>query len=71
MNKFTKASSFGKQINLFLSNKFPLIVLYKIGELGFLKFYLNPYDLILIKFIIMDIPLQFSFKNIKNVLKIV
>ena len=42
LNKFTKASSFGKQVNLFLLNKFPLIVLYKIGELGYLKYYLNP-----------------------------
>ena len=42
LNMFTKASTVGKQVNLFLSEKFPLLVEYKIGELGFLKFYLSP-----------------------------
>ena len=39
---FTKASSIGLQVKLFLSKEFPLMVQYKLGELGILKFYLHP-----------------------------
>ena len=40
LNMFTKASSIGQQVSLFLSKEFPLIVQYKLAELGVLKFYL-------------------------------
>ena len=36
------ASSLGSQINLYISNEFTLMVEYKLGELGILKFYLAP-----------------------------
>ena len=39
---FTKISSTGQQVNLYLSKDFPLIVQYKLGDLGEIKFYLNP-----------------------------
>ena len=39
---FTKASSIGQQVSLFLSKEFPLMVQYKLAELGMLKFYLAP-----------------------------
>ncbi len=39
---FTKASSIGQQVSLFLSKEFQLIVQYKLAELGVLKFYLAP-----------------------------
>ena len=42
LNMFTKASSIGQQVNLFLSKEFPLMVQYKLAELGVLKFYLAP-----------------------------
>ena len=43
LNMFTKASSIGQQVsNLYLSKEFPLMVQYKLGELGILKFYLAP-----------------------------
>ena len=42
LNMFTKASSIGQQVNLFLSKEFPLMVQYKLEELGTLKFYLAP-----------------------------
>ena len=42
LNMFTKASSIGQQVSLFLSKEFPLIVQYKLAELGVLKFYLAP-----------------------------
>ena len=42
LNMFTKASSIGHQVNLFLSKEFPLMVQYKLAELGVLKFYLAP-----------------------------
>jgi proliferating cell nuclear antigen len=42
LNMFTKASSIGQQVNLYLSKEFPLMVQYKLAELGVLKFYLAP-----------------------------
>ena len=42
LNMFTKASSIGQQVNLYLSKEFPLMVHYKLAELGELKFYLAP-----------------------------
>ena len=42
LNMFTKASSIGSQVNLYLSKEFPLMVQYKLAELGTLKFYLAP-----------------------------
>jgi proliferating cell nuclear antigen len=42
LNMFTKASSIGQQVNLFLSKEIPLMVQYKLAELGVLKFYLAP-----------------------------
>ena len=42
LNMFTKASSIGQQVNLYLSKEFPLMVQYKLEELGQLKFYLAP-----------------------------
>ena len=42
LNMFTKASSIGQQVNLYLSKEFPLMVQYKLEELGTLKFYLAP-----------------------------
>ena len=42
LNMFTKASSIGQQVSLFLSKEYPLMVQYKLAELGVLKFYLAP-----------------------------
>ena len=42
LNMFTKASSIEHQVILFLSKEYPLIVQYKLAELGVLKFYLAP-----------------------------
>ena len=42
LNMLTKASSLGPQVNLYISKEFPLMVEYKLGELGILKFYLAP-----------------------------
>jgi proliferating cell nuclear antigen len=42
LNMFTKASSIGQQVNLFLSKEYPLMVKNKLAELGLLKFYLAP-----------------------------
>ena len=42
LNMFTKASSIGQQVNLYLSKEYPLMVQYKLAELGVLKFYLAP-----------------------------
>ena len=42
LNMFTKASAIGQQVNLYLSKEFPLLVQYKLAELGVLKFYLAP-----------------------------
>lgn len=42
LNMFTKASSIGQQVTLYLSKEYPLMVEYKLAELGSLKFYLAP-----------------------------
>ena len=39
---FTKASSIGQQVTLYISKEFPLMAEYKLAELGVLKFYLAP-----------------------------
>ena len=42
LNMFTKASSLSPQVTLYLSTEFPLMVEYKLAQLGVLKFYLAP-----------------------------
>ena len=42
LNMFTKASSLSQQVSLYLSVEFPLMVEYKIENLGVLRFYLAP-----------------------------
>ena len=42
LNMFTKASSLSQQVSLYLSVEFPLMVEYKIDNLGVLRFYLAP-----------------------------
>ena len=42
LNAFTKLSSTSQQVNLYLSKTFPFIAQYKLGNLGEIKFYLNP-----------------------------
>ena len=42
LNMFTKASSLSPQVTLYLSVEFPLMVEYKLAQLGILKFYLAP-----------------------------
>jgi proliferating cell nuclear antigen len=42
LNMFTKASSLSQQVSLYLSKEFPLMVEYKLQQLGVLKFYLAP-----------------------------
>ena len=42
LNMFTKASSIGQQVTLYISKEFPLMAEYKLAELGVLKFYLAP-----------------------------
>ena len=42
LNMFTKASTLSQQVSLYLSVEFPLMVEYKLQELGVLKFYLAP-----------------------------
>lgn len=42
LNMFTKASSISQQVSLYLSKEYPLMVQYKLAELGTLKFYLAP-----------------------------
>ena len=39
---FTKASSLSPLVSLYLSVEFPLMVEYKLAQLGVLKFYLAP-----------------------------
>lgn len=39
---FTKATALSKQVTLSMSNETPLLVEYKIGEQGYLHFYLAP-----------------------------
>ena len=42
LNMFTKASSLSPLVSLYLSVEFPLMVEYKLAQLGVLKFYLAP-----------------------------
>ena len=42
LNMFTKASTLSPQVTLYLSVEFPLMVEYKLAQLGILKFYLAP-----------------------------
>ena len=42
LNMFTKVSSLSQQVSLYLSKEFPLMVEYKLQQLGVLKFYLAP-----------------------------
>ena len=42
LNMFTKASTLSQQVSLYLSVEFPLMVEYKLQQLGVLKFYLAP-----------------------------
>ena len=42
LTMFTKASTVGQQVSLYLSKEFPLMVEYKLASLGVLKFYLAP-----------------------------
>ena len=42
LNMFTKASTLSPQVSLYLSVEFPLMVEYKLAQLGVLKFYLAP-----------------------------
>ena len=42
LNMFTKASSLSPQVTLYLSVEYPLMVEYKLAQLGVLKFYLAP-----------------------------
>jgi proliferating cell nuclear antigen len=42
LNMFTKASSLSTQVSLYLSTEFPLMVEYKLENLGVLRFYLAP-----------------------------
>ena len=39
---FTKASTLSPLVSLYLSTEFPLMVEYKLAQLGVLKFYLAP-----------------------------
>jgi proliferating cell nuclear antigen len=39
---FTKASSLSQLVTLYLSTEFPLMVEYKLDNLGVLRFYLAP-----------------------------
>ncbi len=39
---FTKASSLSQKVTLFLSTEYPLMVEYKLENLGVLRFYLAP-----------------------------
>ena len=42
LNMFTKASTLSPLVSLYLSTEFPLMVEYKLAQLGVLKFYLAP-----------------------------
>ena len=42
LNMFTKASTLSDQVNLFLSSEYPLMVEYKLNNLGNLRFFLAP-----------------------------
>jgi proliferating cell nuclear antigen len=42
MNSFTKASSLLEQVTISLSSELPVVVEYKIAEMGYVRFYLAP-----------------------------
>lgn len=42
MNSFTKASPLSNSVSLSLSSELPVVVEYKIAEMGYLRFYLAP-----------------------------
>lgn len=42
MNSFTKASSLSDQVTISLSSELPVVVEYKIAEMGYIRFYLAP-----------------------------
>jgi proliferating cell nuclear antigen len=42
MNSFTKASSLSEQVTISLSSELPVVVEYKIAEMGYIRFYLAP-----------------------------
>jgi proliferating cell nuclear antigen len=42
MNSFTKASSLSEQVTISLSSELPVVVEYKIAEMGYVRFYLAP-----------------------------
>ncbi|KAI3734929.1 hypothetical protein L6452_14411 [Arctium lappa] len=42
MNSFTKATPLASQVTVSLSSELPVVVEYKIGEMGYLRFYLAP-----------------------------
>jgi len=41
---FSNASNLSKTVNLYLKNNYPLVMLYKIGSLGDIKFIISPID---------------------------
>ncbi len=42
MNSFTKASPLSEQVTISLSSELPVVVEYKIAEMGYIRFYLAP-----------------------------
>jgi proliferating cell nuclear antigen len=42
MNSFTKASSLSEQVTISLSSELPVVVEYKVVEMGYIRFYLAP-----------------------------
>ena len=42
MNSFTKASTLSDQVTISLSSELPVVVEYKIAEMGYIRFYLAP-----------------------------
>jgi proliferating cell nuclear antigen len=42
VNSFTKASSLSEQVTISLSSELPVVVEYKIAEMGYVRFYLAP-----------------------------
>jgi proliferating cell nuclear antigen len=42
MNSFTKATPLSNTVTISLSNELPVVVEYKIAEMGYVRFYLAP-----------------------------
>ena len=42
MNSFTKATSLSETVAISLSSELPVVVEYKIAEMGYIRFYLAP-----------------------------